>query len=337
MRKILSWILTFAMILSAAGACAESGETLFEQMAGLDWSFSSGVGGWSTELTIQADGSFTGNYHDSEMGETGEGYPDGTLYGCTFSGKMALAQSVDATTKKIRIEKLSMDEGQVPEAIEDGVRYVTAEPYGVREGDIMTLYLPGTPVSKLTEDMIFWAHLMEQEEAAIELQDWLLYSEACESGFLGSAPEMVSMINPWTDMSEAELEQASGLPVRVPEGGEDVICRWLAAESMAEVLFTMDGDDYCFRVKPDALQAGELDNISGMYLPWEHEEAGQIGHCTGTIGLAQCGSEDWAELCLWYDAAPGLMYSLSVYTTDPDGLDLTAVAENIFTAVQGNV
>lgn len=36
MRKILSWILTFAMILSAAGACAESGETLFEQMAGLD-------------------------------------------------------------------------------------------------------------------------------------------------------------------------------------------------------------------------------------------------------------------------------------------------------------
>ena len=34
----------------------------------------------------------------------------------------------------------------------------------------------------------------------------------------------------------------------------------------------------------------------------------------------------FVELCLWYDVVPGLMYSLSVYTVDPDGLDLTAVA-----------
>ena len=90
--------------------------------------------------------------------------------------------------------------------------------------------------------------------------------------------------------------------------------------------FTLDGDEYCARIQPAALEEGELLNISGMYLPWDNEEEVTSGHCPGTLGLSQTGSEDWTELCLWYDVVPGLMYSLSVYTVDPDGLDLTAVA-----------
>ena len=61
-----------------------------------------------------------------------------------------------------------------------------------------------------------------------------------------------------------------------------------------------------------------------------------IGHCPGTIGQAKTGSEDYVELCLWYDLAPGLMYSLSVYTTDLDGLDLIAVAEMVYKPMQGD-
>ena len=56
----------------------------------------------------------------------------------------------------------------------------------------------------------------------------------------------------------------------------------------------------------------------------------------GTIGQAQTGSEDFVELCLWYDQAPGLMYSLSVSTTELDGLDLVAVAEVVYSPMQGD-
>ena len=49
--------------------------------------FCSGAGGWSTGLKLNADGTFSGEYHDSNMGETGDGYPNGTMYECTFSGK----------------------------------------------------------------------------------------------------------------------------------------------------------------------------------------------------------------------------------------------------------
>ena len=101
--------------------------------------------------------------------------------------------------------------------------------------------------------------------------------------------------------------------------------------------FTLDEDEYCARIQPAALQEGELMNISGIYFAWDNEEEVTIGgHCPGTIGQAKTGSEDWVELCQWYDAAPGLMYSLSVYTTDPDGLDLTAIAEMVYAPVQGD-
>ena len=37
--------------------------------------FSSGAGGWETGLIINEDWSFSGDFHDSEMGANGEEYP----------------------------------------------------------------------------------------------------------------------------------------------------------------------------------------------------------------------------------------------------------------------
>ena len=54
----------------------------------IDMIFSSGAGGWSTTLTLSQDGSFTGAFSDSEMGERDENeYPNGTVYVCNFSGQ----------------------------------------------------------------------------------------------------------------------------------------------------------------------------------------------------------------------------------------------------------
>ena len=191
MKKVFGWLMCLVLALAvAAGACAESAETLFITLSVNEWSFSSGVGAWSTDIKILPDGSFFGTYHDSEMGETGDDYPDGTIYGCTFTGTMSLVEQVDDNTWKIRIDQLTPDEGQVPEAIDGGVRFVTTEIYGLSEGDEMLLYKPGTPVSVLSEDMQFWAHIQDWETPPTELQTWFLCSEKNESGFVGfEAPE----------------------------------------------------------------------------------------------------------------------------------------------------
>ena len=142
--------------------------------------------------------------------------------------------------------------------------------------------------------------------------------------------------NPWVELPQDKLTETTGLSLNLPEGAQDAVYRWMESEQLVEMQFTLDGDEYCARVQPAALAEGEVMNIAGMYFEWESEEEISIGHCPGTLSLAQADGEDWVELCLWYDVAPGLMYSLSVYTTDPDGLDLTAVAEMVYEPMQGD-
>lgn len=334
MKKIMCVVLSLMLALGALAACADGASVTFDDLAGLEWSFSSGAGGWSTELRFAPDGSFTGEYHDSEMGETADEYPDGTIYICAFAGQATLLEQADENAWKVRVDSLSLETEAGVESIDENTRFVTTEPYGISEGDEMLLYLPGTPVDALTEEMRMWAHLLG-EDIPDALEDWFLYSEKNDSGFVGSAAE-AEIANPWVEMTGDELAQTSGVTLILPEGAENVVYRWLADESLAEMQFTLEGDEYCARVKPDALEAGQLDNISGMYFAWDHEEEVTIDHCPGSIGLAQTGSEDFVELCLWYDVAPGLMYSLSVYTTSPDDLDLTAVAQMVYEPMQGD-
>ena len=161
MRKTIATILCLALLAMTAAGCAEA--TVFETLAeaGLNWTYCSGAGAWSSDLTIRADGSFTCEYHDSDMGDATESYPNGTVYFGNFSGQMSLADQADENTWKIRVDKLEREPAK--EEILDGVRYIPTEGCGLSEGDVMTLYAPGTPVSALSEEMQLWAHVMDQE------------------------------------------------------------------------------------------------------------------------------------------------------------------------------
>ena len=135
----------------------------------------------------------------------------------------------------------------------------------------------------------------------------------------------VFLPNPWEDTTAEDLYAISHLSFGVPEGAENVVYRYLKRSGLAEMQFYQGDDEYCARIQP----VTEPTDISGMYFDWDNKEEVRIGKCTGTIGQAKTGSEDWIELCQWYDDDQGLQYSLSVYTTDIDGLDLTAIASQI--------
>ena len=331
MKKAISWILILAVAGAVACAGAEAADPFFSQLTGIEWSFSSGAGAWSTDMRILPDGTFSGEYHDGELGESTDDYPDGTIYCCSFTGRMSFAGQLDEFTCKLRVDELKTEEKAGEETIADGMRFITAEPYGISAGDEMLLFRPGTPVNGFSDDMQMWAHLSDQEESADTLEAWFLWSDKNESGFVGFPVEnTASAVNPWTDMTQEQLQAVSGVSFSVPEGAENVIWRWLGSEGLAEMQFTWNGDEFCARAQAAALEEGQLMEISGMYFAWDYEEEITVGECPGTIGLAQTGSEDWAERCLWYDQARGIMHSLSVCTIDPDGLDLTAVAAQVF-------
>lgn len=92
-RKIAYAVLAVGTLVSGCGkkeaAAAETSKAsettavletkvsaeLFSELKNTVFTFSSGAGAWGTELHIRADGSFSGQYQDSNMGETGEGHP----------------------------------------------------------------------------------------------------------------------------------------------------------------------------------------------------------------------------------------------------------------------
>ena len=106
--------------------------------------------------------------------------------------------------------------------------------------------------------------------------------------------------------------------------------------SLAESLYSLGMDLMVVDRDPERIREFSSKSTVAVCANLENEEEISVKHCYGTVGQSQTGSEEWVELCLWYDIVPGLMYSLSVYSTDLDGLDLTAVAEQVYVPVQGD-
>ena len=152
------------------------------------FSFMSGAGGWSTELTINPDGTFTGNYYDSDMGDSGDGY-DATEYVSTFHGKFKNIRKKDDYTYVMQIDTLETEETQDTWIEETGygkVRYVASPPYGLYGGTNFELYLPGTPVSSLSAEYIDWVRTpMALDESATTLPGYGLYNVEEQNGFFG--------------------------------------------------------------------------------------------------------------------------------------------------------
>lgn len=146
--------------------------------------FSSGAGGWGTELHINADGTFVGNYHDSDMGVTGEDYPNGTVSICDFTGAFTDFRRVSDTVYTMRLKELHTARTPGEEYIENGVRYICSDPYGMDDADLFYLYLPGTPRSVLPEQFISWVWL-EDSAQSLPADFYGLYNQGGEQGYSG--------------------------------------------------------------------------------------------------------------------------------------------------------
>lgn len=150
--------------------------------------FSSGVGGWSTTIQFSADGSVELSFHDSDMGSTGEGYPNGTVYVRNCVLHLAELERLDDYRWTARVVEKNLDgleEGE--EWIEDDIRYVWSEPYGLTDADRVYIYLPGAPTNELPREFMRWISMPRAwgDDVPLLLPCWGLYSVNDETGFSG--------------------------------------------------------------------------------------------------------------------------------------------------------
>ena len=177
------------LIIEDVTAMGEDGLS-FTAFEGLRFFFSSGAGGWATEMTIAADGRFSGRFHDSDMGVTGVGYPNGTMFLSDFSGQFSRPVKVNDYTYSVQILELNYDEKFGTQEILDGVLYCYGDAYGLEGTGEFLIYLPGAPLEELPEEFRSWVGYYDLSYTAdTELPFYALFNVDQQLGFSSYRPE----------------------------------------------------------------------------------------------------------------------------------------------------
>ena len=106
----------------------------------LELVFASGAGAWGTYLTLQPDGSFTGEYGDSDMD---------TRYECKFEGLFTDVQQISDYCWAMILGDVTVEKEEGTTWTEGGIHYIAAGPHGISDGTTFLLYAPGTPADLL--------------------------------------------------------------------------------------------------------------------------------------------------------------------------------------------
>ena len=145
--------------------------------------FSSGAGGWGTELVILPDGSFEGSFHDSEMGSTGPEYPKGSLYLSIFKGKFSAPEKVNDYTYSMKLLNIEYENEADTEEIADEMRIIYSKAYGLEGCDTFYIYTPDAPVSALPEEFKSWVFELRENPYKEALGFYGIYGLPGEYGF----------------------------------------------------------------------------------------------------------------------------------------------------------
>lgn len=148
--------------------------------------FTSGMGGWGTQLVISDDGSFQGNFQDSNLGESGDGY-DGTVYYSNFRGRFENPRKINDYTYAFDLAELVTLEDQGAQEIvtfdSSRIRYVAAGPYGMDDGKTFYLYIPDALSYRLPESFRWWYYAGYGDNSSGKLGGWGIYNENGAYGF----------------------------------------------------------------------------------------------------------------------------------------------------------
>lgn len=128
----------------------------FESLKPFTFIFSSGAGAWSTTLTIQEDGSFSGQYSDSDAGSYDDSCPNGTQYLCDFTGQLSQPVIVNENTFSVKVEEMKFANQPGTEEIMNDVRVLYSECNGLAKGDELFIAVPGTPLEDIDAEYRSW-------------------------------------------------------------------------------------------------------------------------------------------------------------------------------------
>ena len=141
---------------------------------------------------------------------------------------------------------------------------------------------------------------------------------------LTSSDFISGVVNPLVESDSNGIMQQLGFALCLPDGAENVKYFILSGDT-EELRFTHNGLAYTARLKATA----GSEDISGMYYKWTNTLDDELEGCKCKM-MRYNGDKGDIDVCLWYDAASGLMYSLTTSDSSLDGFDITAMALQVY-------
>lgn len=251
-------------------------EFSYGDLENVQFVFSSGAGGWCTTLDVKADGSFSGFYHDSDMGDAGEDYPNGTYYYSEFSGKFAQLEQINDYTYATTVDTIQVKNEVGTEEVIDGVKYVYSEPYGLDDAGEILFYTKGAPVSELPEGYLSWVQY--NYDLGTELTFYGLYNVQAEEGFAGEEYDAEDMTDAEADDARDELAAIEQQASELTDELENAELTQQEYNEVAEELYQLWDDELNTiwgRLK-DTLSSEEMEQLKEEERDWITEKDNQM-------------------------------------------------------------
>lgn len=191
-----------------ADASAETNDAYVFEVLPSSFSLDSGMGSWHSSFDLNVDGTFAGTYFDLNMGETGTGYSNGTVYICSYEGKFSVPEQFDEYRYVMKLEYLNIQDPIGTVYYEDDARYICSDAYGFDDADEFIIYLPGCPITNIAEEFVSWLTWRLPLEGDILPDGYYgIYNSNAGIGFIGMNKGEESNTEEQYEISEEEAYQ----------------------------------------------------------------------------------------------------------------------------------
>ncbi len=162
--------------------------------------------------------------------------------------------------------------------------------------------------------------------------------------------------NPVNECDKSEMLDATGIDIDAPEGAKAVVYSYIDTDdTVAQVTFSLDGKDYCYRAKfvDDTSIKNDVDGntlkdmallesianqsnigaaLSGMNYEWKASGMADVMGRDSVFGF----NKNKEGFIAWLDVAPGVLYSISADNGCNQEM-LQSIADKCFVPLQGEV
>lgn len=125
--------------------------------------YSSGAGAWRTYLELSSDGTFKGQFSDSEASLSGDGFEKGTVYISNFKGRFSSPTKDSEMISSFKLESLEVEGEDGDEYFKNDQKYIVCDPpMGFENAEVFKVFYPGCPISSIPDEIVEWNHLDTQ-------------------------------------------------------------------------------------------------------------------------------------------------------------------------------